>query len=113
MSVKRRGSLLLLEGDVAVWEDVVALADAGNEDTLAETSTVKADIDTIVKTSVGGDVDGVVRVLGEVAAVELERVKVVAKAAARAATTRAKDQGCGGTLIEGVVVLALRHGVST
>lgn len=26
-------SLVLLEGDVAVWEDVVAPADVGNEDT--------------------------------------------------------------------------------
>ena len=81
--------------------------------TLAEMSTVNADIDTIVKTTVGGDVDGVVGVLGEVAAVELELVEVVAEAAACAATTRAKDQGRGTTLIEGVVVLALRHGGST
>lgn len=80
--------------------------------TLAEMSTVNADIDTIVKTTVGGDVDGVVGVLGEVAAVELELVEVVAEAAACAATTRAKDQGRATTLIEGVVVLALRHGGS-
>jgi len=113
MSVERQGSLVLLEEDVAVWEDVVALADAGNEDTLAETSTVNADIDSIVKTTVGGDVEGVVGVLGEVAAVELVETEVVAEAAALAATTRAKDQECGGTLVEGVVVLALGHGVST
>jgi len=104
---------VLLEGDVAVWEDVVALADTGNEDTLAETSTVKADIDAIVKTTVGGDVDGVVGVFGEVAAVELVEVDVVAKAAACAATARAKDQDRPSTFIEGVVVPALRHGGST
>jgi len=113
MSVKRQGSFLLPEGNVAVGEDVVALADTGNEDTLAETSTVNADVDTIVKTTAGGDVDGVVGVLGEVATVELEGVEVVAKASASAATARAKDQGRRGTLIEGVVVLALRHGGST
>jgi len=81
--------------------------------TLAETSTVNANIDTIVETTVGGDVDGIVGVLGEVAAIELEGIEVVAEAVAFAATTRAKDQGRRGTLIEGVVVLALRHGGST
>jgi hypothetical protein len=108
--------LLPLEEGCAVRLDIEALIDSRNENTAA---FLVSNEDAEFKTLLGGDVDGVERLLRTVALLEVELAEFVAPALALAVLVVAQDQegvvlvpAVLASLLKRVEILALRDRIS-